>query len=289
MTQKVSTVSVVILDMDNTLYDWISYFVPAIHAMLAEAARLLDVDEDQLRSDLKAVHVARGNTEHPFALLETRTVTNCLPMLNRRERHDVLKPAFDAFNNVRKQRLQLYPGVRETLQTIKATGCRLFGHTEATEVNIANRVRSLGLEEILEAVYAVNFEGMPHPLDGEHGEPNGRVSVRVMPSTARKPDPSSVKIILAETGVEPVHCLYVGDNLTKDVGMAKKAGILAAWARYGTIHDSKLWHDLVEISHWVPTAVAAVEKDATAQTTIRPDVTIDTFKELLDHFTFSAE
>ena len=164
MKKKLPVVSVVIFDMDNTLYDWVSYFVPSIHAMLAEAACLLDVDEDQLRNDLKAVHVAHGNTEQPFALLETQAVARRLPMLSRRERHDLLKPAFDAFNDARKERLQLYPGVRETLQTMKTAGCRLFGHTEATTINIASRVRSLGLEEFLEAVYAVHFEGMPHPL-----------------------------------------------------------------------------------------------------------------------------
>jgi phosphoglycolate phosphatase-like HAD superfamily hydrolase len=274
--------------MDNTLYDWVSYFVPAVHAMLAVAARVLDADENQLRSDLRAVHVAHGNTEHPFALLETQAVASRLPTLNRRERHDVLKPAFDAFNEVRKDRLQLYPGVRETLHTIKAAGCRLFGHTEATEVNIASRVRSLGLEELLEAVYAVQFEGMPHPLVDERGEPNGEVLVRAMRSTARKPDPRSINPILLDTGVAPGHCLYVGDNLAKDVGMAKQAGILAAWARYGTIHDPQLWRDLVAISHWVPAAVAAVEDNSTVRHIVEPDVAIDAFDELLSHFTFSA-
>ena len=275
--------------MDNTLYDWVSYFVPSIHAMVTEAARLIDVDEDQLRTDLKAVHVARGNTEHPFALLETQTVASRLSMLNRRERYDLLKPAFDAFNEVRKERLQLYPGVREALEIIKATGCRLFGHTEATEVNIASRVRSLGLEELLEAVYAVQFKGMPHPLHGDREESNGQIPVRVMPPTARKPDPSSIKAILTDTGVRAVHCLYVGDNLDRDVGMAKRAGILAAWARYGTIHDPELWRDLVEISHWAPAAVAAVENGRAARSTVKPDVIIDAFKELLRYFTFSTE
>jgi FMN phosphatase YigB (HAD superfamily) len=288
MTEKPPMVSVVILDMDNTLYDWVGYFVPAIHAMLAEAARLLEVDEGQLRSDLQAVHVAYGNTEQPFALLETQTVATRMRTLSRRERYDFLKPAFDAFNEVRKERLQLYPSVRQTLLTIKSTGCRLFGHTEATEVNIASRIRSLGLEDLLEAVYAMHFKGMPHPLDGDREEPNGRVPVRAMPSTARKPDPGSIRAILAETGVAPAHCLYVGDNLDKDVGMAKRAGILAAWARYGTSHDPQLWRDLVEISHWAPAAVAAVESSTSAQAKVRPDVTIDTFEELLYHFTFSA-
>jgi len=281
-------VNVVILDMDNTLYDWVSYFVPAIHAMLAEAARLLDVDEAKLRDDLRAVHVSHGNTEQPFALLETQVVGKRLPTFDRRERHDFLEPAFDAFNEVRKERLQLYPGVRETLQAINATGCRLFGHTEATEVNISSRVRALGLNQLLEGIYALHFEGMPHPLGSDRGEPGARAEVRVTPSTTRKPDPGSIKAILADTGTTAGRCLYVGDNLAKDVTMAKRAGVLAAWARYGSRHDPQLWHDLVEISHWDPAAVAAVESGSTAPNEIKPDVIIDSFDELLLHFTFTA-
>lgn len=288
MINKLPTVNVVIFDMDNTLYDWVSYFVPSIQAMIAEAARLLDVDENQLKNDLKAIHVTRGNTEHPFALLETKIVASRLPMLDRRERYDALKLAFDAFDEVRKERLRLYPGVRDTLQTIKDAGCRLFGHTEATEVNIASRIRSLGLDDFLEAVYAVDFRGMPHPLYTDRDEHSNQIPVRVMPPSARKPDPSSIKAILAETGASANHCLYVGDNINRDVGMAKRAGILAVWARYGKSHDPQLWEDLVEISHWEPAAVAAVQSGKEPESAVMPDVVIDSFKELLHHFTFSA-
>ncbi len=283
MIERTQVVNVVILDMDNTLYDWLSYFVPAIDAMLEEAGRLLDTDAAQLRHDLQAVHLVRRNTEYPFALLETEIVGKQLPTLDRRERYDFLKPAFDAFNEVRKERLQLYPGVRETLQTINATGCRVFGHTEASEVNISSRVRALGLNEVFEEVYALRFEGMPHPLGSNHRVPSAGVDVRVTPFTALKPDPSSIKAILAATGAAADRCLYVGDSLAKDVTMAKRAGVQAAWARYGTHRDPQLWRELVEITHWDTREVAAVESG-----TATPDVTIDSFEELLLHFDFSA-
>jgi FMN phosphatase YigB (HAD superfamily) len=281
-------VNAVILDMDNTLYDWVSYFVPAVHAMLAEAARLLDVNEEQLREDLRAVHVARGNTEHPFALLETRSVASRLPALNRQERYEFLTPAFGAFNNVRDQRLRLYPGVFETLKEIKRAECRLFGHTEATDINISSRARSLGLHGLLEAIYAPRFTGLGHPLGSKRERSREPVPVHPLPSTARKPDPSSIQLILKEIGVKADRCLYVGDSLTKDVAMAKHAGILAAWARYGTGHDPELWRDLVDVSHWDATAVAAAKNTPVRPPDIQPDVTLDSFSELLCHFTFAA-
>ena len=282
------TVNLLILDMDNTLYDWIGYFVPAIYAMLRVAACLLDVDEDTLREDLRAVHVAHRNTEQPFALLETRAVDVRLPGLSRREKHDILKPAFDAFNEVRKQRLRLYPGVRETLAEIKAAGCRLFGHTEATEINISARLRALGLSQFLEAVYAVPSDGAPHPMGDDKAERPERVSVRVMPPSARKPDPRSLYAVLAETGVAAEYCVYVGDSMTKDVAMAKSAGVIAAWARYGTSRSHQMWLDLVKVSHWDPGAVATADTTIQQPIDIHPDVILDSFEQLLDNFRFSA-
>jgi phosphoglycolate phosphatase-like HAD superfamily hydrolase len=281
------TVNLLILDMDNTLYDWIDYFVPAIYAMLPVAARLLNVDDDTLREDLRAVHVAHRNTEQPFALLETRAVDMRFPDLSRREKHDILKPAFDAFNEVRKQRLRLYPGVHETLAKIKATGCRLFGHTEATEINISTRLRALGLSQFLEAVYAVPSDGTPHPVGDDRAEQPDRVPVYVMPPTARKPDPRSLYAVLAGAGISAEYCAYVGDSMTKDVAMAKRAGVIAAWARYGVSRSRQMWLDLVKVSHWDPSAVVTADIATPQPPDIQPDVILDSFEQLLDNFRFS--
>jgi phosphoglycolate phosphatase-like HAD superfamily hydrolase len=288
MSKAPHVVNAVILDMDNTLYDWISYFVPAVRAMLAEAARLLNIDEESLRADIRTVHVARGNVEHPFALLETQAVAMRLPGLSRPERYELLKPAFAVFNDVRNKRLRLYPGVFETLTVIKDTGCRLLGHTEATDINISNRIRSLGLHGTFEAIYAPRSAGLGHPLGNKHGGSTERVPVRRLPSAARKPDPIAIRHILSDIDMEANRCLYVGDSITKDVTMAKRAGMLAAWARYGTKHDPQLWRDLVDISHWDAASVAAAKNRPDEVTNFQPDVTLDSFEELLCHFTFSA-
>lgn len=55
-------------------HDWLSAFVPAFYAMVHEAAQLIGVDEEELLDDLQAVHRKHGDSEHPFALLETRAV-----------------------------------------------------------------------------------------------------------------------------------------------------------------------------------------------------------------------
>ncbi|MET8084440.1 HAD-IA family hydrolase [Micromonospora sp. NPDC005194] len=289
MTARRPRVNALILDMDNTLYDWVAYFVPAVRAMVSEAAKLLDVSEDELRGDLQAVHRKHGNTEHPFALLETTAVERHLPGMSQRARHEYLLPAFAAFNEVRRHHLRLYADVERTLQAIKSTGCRIVGHTEAKDVNISSRARALGLEAMLEAIYAPRFIGPPHPLGVDRPSTPTAIEVRVLPPTARKPNPDIARRIAEQLGVPPNRCLYVGDNLSKDVVMAKRAGMLAAWARYGTHHDPELWRDLVALSHWDPAAVTAAENTSNDLTRFGPDVTLDAFHELPGHYTFAAD
>ncbi|MEU5782128.1 HAD family hydrolase [Micromonospora lupini] len=286
VTARRPVVNALILDMDNTLYDWVAYFVPAVRAMVTVAAKLLGVSEDELRSDLQVVHRTHGNTEHPFALIETTAVERRLPAMSQRARHEYLLPAFAAFNEVRRHHLHLYADVENTLLAIKATGCRIVGHTEAKDVNISSRARALGLETMLEAVYAPRFVGPPHPLGVGRRVTPAAIEVRVLPPKARKPNPDIARRIAEQLGVPSAHCLYVGDNLTKDIVMAKRAGMLAAWARYGTHHDPDLWRDLVALSHWNPAAVSAAESTGDDLERFTPDVTLDAFHEVQDYYTF---
>jgi phosphoglycolate phosphatase len=269
--------------MDNTLYDWVAYFVPAVRAMLRQAAPLLDIDEESLREDLRRVHVERGNTEHPFALLETQSVEKRLAGFDRRRRHEFLRPAFTAFDEVRNQRLRLYPDVAAALKSIRETGCLVVGHTEATDVNITSRARSLGLQYVLDTIYAPKFTGPPHPVGARVH--NANPVVISLPSGARKPDPEVARQIAERVDTPTEHCLYVGDSLAKDIAMAKHAGMQAAWARYGTQHDPELWRELVSLSHWDGTRVAEAESTVAPA---EPDVVLESFGDVLQHFSFSA-
>src|SRR5579875_3155338 len=83
-----------ITDLDNTLYDWLSFFVPSLYAMVDAAVPLLGVDREQLLDELKEVHQKHGSSEHPFALLETRAVLALYPDCTPVERRAALAPAF---------------------------------------------------------------------------------------------------------------------------------------------------------------------------------------------------
>lgn len=273
--------------MDNTLYDWVEFFVPAFYAMVDVAVELLAVGREQLLDDLQAVHRSRGSAEHPFALLETATVTSKMPRLTTRQRHDKLEPAFDAFNRVRAEHLHLYPGVRSTLTQVRSTGCPVVAYTESASVNVASRLRLLDLAELVDAAYAPRFVGGPHPVrDASSSSPVDMI--RLLPADARKPDPEVALAISADWGVPPAKVLFVGDNLTKDIAMAHSAGMHSAWAKYGTRHSSGYWDQLVRVSHWPSSSVTSHGTASPDRPATRPSVTLEEFAQLLQYFRFQS-
>src|SRR5262249_17389535 len=68
------TICLLVTDLDNALYDWVTFFSRAFYDMVGLAASILGVSEDLLLDELQEVHRNRRDTEYPFALLETRTV-----------------------------------------------------------------------------------------------------------------------------------------------------------------------------------------------------------------------
>ena len=80
--KKKPQIELLIVDLDNTLYDWIGFFVPAFYRMIDAAVEILKVDRETLLTDIQVVHQKYGNSEHPFALLETKTVKNPTTITN---------------------------------------------------------------------------------------------------------------------------------------------------------------------------------------------------------------
>jgi FMN phosphatase YigB (HAD superfamily) len=59
-----------ITDLDNTLYDWVSFFSASFQNMVSELTKLLEVSEETVLSEFKVIHRRYGNSEQPFAVLE---------------------------------------------------------------------------------------------------------------------------------------------------------------------------------------------------------------------------
>jgi phosphoglycolate phosphatase len=251
--------------------------------MVREAAPLIGVDQEELLDDLQAVHRKHGDSEHPFALLETRAVQRQFGQMEQKKVAQFLDPAFHTFNRVRKQNLKLYEGVYDTLDQLESSHVPVVAYTDARVINCLFRLNRLGIKHLIARLYApahVAKEVDRATLSDDF--------IRLLPHDDRKPNPQTLKDICSQYGVAPSDALYVGDSLVRDVYMAKRAGVHSAWAKFGTLYDRSLWPQLVRVTHWTD---ADVEREKTLRDEakgVKPDCVLDKFSDLLEHFHFNS-
>ena len=282
-------VELVVTDLDNTLYDWVTFFVESFYAMVDVASEALGVSVDELCDQLRTVHQSHHDSEHPFALLETKLVRARYPELTPRERKQRLDAAFHAFNSKRRATLRLYPGVQETLEHLRALGVPLVAHTEATVANALFRLRALGVETYFAALYGLTHSPSDHP-EPERLDAYQKTTIRVryLDQGERKPNPRVLLDICGSMQVPPERTLYVGDSISRDVGMAHAASVHSAWAKYGTKYDKSHWARLVRVTHWTQEDVERARLAQEEFGATQPEVILEHgFSEILGHFSFS--
>lgn len=264
----------VICDLDNTLYDWVAYFVPSFYAMVDVAVEVLRCERELLLDDLRFVHQQHHDSEHPFALLEARVVTERFKERSRAEAKQALDKAFHAFNVNRKQTLRAYPGTEDALRALTSEGVQLVAHTESNLFAVVDRLRRLNLYRFFTKIYCRERPESVHP-DGDRSEsffsafPLDRVVE--LSRHQRKPNVAVLREICSGVGVDMASVAYVGDSLTRDVKMAVDAGAIAMWAKYGTVHAPGLYEKLVRVTHWTDEDVQREKRLSETSRDIRPD------------------
>ncbi len=273
-----------VCDLDNTLYDWVSYFVPAFYAMVEEVVKITQCDRESLLDDFRSVHKHHHDSEHPFSLLETQTIRRLFGGLPRKEVAKELDSAFHAFNSARRQNLQLYPGVREGLEALAQSGVTLVAHTESKLYAVVDRLTRLELTEYFRRIYCRERPNSEHP-DPETGnrwlERFPLHKVVELSHHQRKPNPSVLREICRKEGVLPNETAYVGDSMARDILMANSAGVFAIWAKYGAFHDRAHYEKLVRVSHWTKEDVTREQELREKVEGIEADYTLEnTFSDI---------
>jgi len=282
---------ILVCDLDNTLYDWVDYFVSSFYAMVDVVVELTGCNREILLDDFKKVHQHYHDSENPFSLLETATIARLYPNKGNSELKKLLDPAFHAFNSTRKRSLALFPGVKETLDVLDSSGIKLVAHTESNFYAVADRLRRLSLTNYFLKVYCRERPSNNHP-DGEIS--NAWLAdfpmekIKELTRHQKKPDETILLEICSSCGIAPEHTAYVGDSMARDVLMAKKAKVFAIWAAYGARHDSSEYEKLVRITHWTSEDVEREKQIAKQAESIRPDFIAERFfSDILQPFGLS--
>lgn len=280
--------SLLITDLDNTLWNWLEIWFASFSALLAKTHQISGVPIPTLEGEIKSVHQRHQTSEYALLLEELPSLQALHP------KGDIVKiydDAIHAHRSARKATLKLYSGVRETLEFAKAQGAVIVGYTESMAFYTADRLRKTELDHVLDYLYSAPDHEFPAGMTSEQLRKYpadyyvlARTEHRHTPRGAIKPQPELLLQIVKDMGTSPDEAIYIGDNLMKDVVMAQHAGICDVWAKYGQSHNQPEYEQLKRVTHWTPQAVD--KESALKPEDVRPRHTIMAFGELKELFAF---
>lgn len=280
-----ATLRAVVIDVDNTLYDWVGFFIPCHQAMVAEISRISGIDLLSVRASFRRLYQRHRTTEYAFAIEELDTLSVIDSGLSPAERLEKYHSAVLAFRDCRREKLRLYDGVTATLVALRAMGAKLIAHSDSMIVPVSRRLRQLDIDRLFDLICGTKDSGIPDylPLNvarrADSRDVEARAPLLELPPTVRKPDVAALRYPLERIGVALENSIYVGDSVTRDLAMAKAAGVTAVLAAYGRVVDPEQARYLEQITWW-PDAEVHAERDGIDLT---PDHTIYGFAELLSY------
>jgi phosphoglycolate phosphatase len=272
----------VVTDLDNTLYPWVDYIVPALEAMVDSLVATTGQPRVRVVQSLKAVYAKYQSNEYPFAIQESELFAPYEADFDSFHAL-VLDPARLAFKAARERFLKPYPGVRETLETIRARGLKLVALTDAPRNGAELRLKWLKLDGHFDALYTLPGYALPDNVDPEikrrqaAGHYTARAPVVELPLDFEKPNPGGLARILADLGLDGAEVLYVGDNVKKDMPVADACGALGVWAEYGTYVSAEYRERLAVIS-----AKTVTRRHVAEETPARWPLAISSFTQVLE-------
>lgn len=285
-------IRLVVTDMDNTLYSWIDYVVPAVEAMVDAVVRATSLPRLRVVQALKAVYTKYESNEYPFALQES-VLFDEFPDFGSFDKL-VIDPARAAFSEARRKYLKPYKGVTETLSALKERKVPVVALTDAPRNPAEQRVRRLGFDVLLTSMYTMPGFTFPAGPDGAalvapdilqkevKGAYKPACPVIELPRDWEKPNPAGLEKILRTYGVQPSEVLVVGDSVKKDIAIAQELGCHDAWAEYGTYVPGEYRERLDIVSSNAITRRHAASVFESGSQAVKPTRSLSSYAQVLE-------
>jgi FMN phosphatase YigB (HAD superfamily) len=301
MTAGNSPYKLIVTDIDNTVFNWVDYYVTAFNAMLDVVAECIGSTRLILAGEAKEVFSIHGSIEYPF-------VTQEMPSVNKFYGADIdgmllgaVRKGRDAFNQAAEPVMRPYFDVVESLEKIRKSypALPIVALTDAPRYVAMWKLNKLGILHYYDAVYGLADPRVPIcsttnriKLDNEillkHLQQINfgfKGKIRVLPDDYEKPGIRGLKTVLMDYDVDEPHdrretVLWIGDNLRKDVGLGNRLKIRSAWAEYGADLAPSLLTSLALFSpaQNIHKNVYLKSNDSNAP---KPDVVFQSFADIL--------
>ena len=203
--------TVLITDLDNTLFDWVEVWSQSFSAMLAVLLEQTGADPVSLKNEIQEVHKRHGTSEYAFLLEEVPTLK---AFAKGEPVTEVFEEAIRSFRVARKKSLMLYPRVKETLQILKESQVRVVAYTESMAFYTGFRIRNLELDGLIDILFSPKDHDLPEGLSPEdiRRYPASyyefrHTAHRHTPPNELKPNPQLLKDIISLIEAKPTECV----------------------------------------------------------------------------------
>lgn len=282
-------ITLMIVDIDNTLFDWFAFWYSSFSAMVDAVLARANIDREILLQEIRAVHQKHGTTEYSWILQELPSIS-VLPDERQRE---IINAGRIAYRDARQRTSYLYASVDVTLLEIKRKGAHIVGFTESQSFYTIQRLLGFGLDGVLDALYCREEHSRPPNVDLEtvRSRPHESYVLRKtrlveLATHNRKPDPEILLRIARDFHAPLDNVLYVGDSKMKDIYMAQQARVHDAHAEYGQAMYKEGYDLLRAVSSWSSDEIA---KEVVMEQAVTPTVVLrHGLAEIFEHFRFSA-
>jgi phosphoglycolate phosphatase-like HAD superfamily hydrolase len=281
--------SVLITDLDNTLFDWFDVWCATFKPLLEKTSQIAGISKDKLISEIRPIHQKHGTAEYAFVLEE---LPSLIEKYGTRERISIeLDEAIHAARSNRIKHLRLYKGVYDTLAELRTKRVKVIAYTESKEWYTKYRLKRLGLDFFIDSVYSPGDHSALPIHDNQRTKIHfDNTKFSHTPEGELKPNPQILLDIIKANGVDKRDCVYIGDSEIKDIDMAYEAGVTSVYAKYGNSHFEERPDDynlLREVTHWTDADVKRERDVKNSAMHHKADYEIDNFSELLDLFEFT--
>jgi len=299
-SKEKTTPRALIFDIDNTVFDWVTYYVNSLQSMLQVVEDQIGVPYSELAQQASKVFAEHGSIEYPFLVQELPAVMDHFGTDIDSMLQDLVGPSREAFKSTGLRYLEPYAEVDKTFKKLKSKypEVPVVALTDAPRYVAMWKLNKLGLLPYFSAVYGLADPRIPtDPVIGrvkvdpgillKHLQQvnfNYQGTIRTLPDEYEKPGIRGLKTVLMDLEISDTsdcaNTYWVGDNLAKDIRLGKAVGVCSIWAKYGAQVDSKLMDRLKEFSP-PENLQKNVSIDPNDESSPKPDFILDSFSDLL--------
>lgn len=209
-----------VLDLDDTLYNWKDSFVTSLDTQITYLAKNTRLTKKRIQESFKKVFIKHGVVEVIDAAYELDIWNEV--NLDKKKIDDIKNHSTKIFLKTFENNLELFPTVLETLEWAKKNQILIFAFSNASAFWINFRLNELKINNLFEKIYVLEDE-----FDNEINP-----TFVTFPISKMKPNTFILDEIRRVYHLQKESIYYVGDSKDKDIQTANLAGVKSILAQY---------------------------------------------------------